>query len=43
MVSLLNVDMYPKELVLRDATKVVLRPLRAEDKVRLLHFFERVP
>ncbi len=43
MVSLLNVDVYPKELVLRDATKVVLRPLRAEDKVRLLRFFERVP
>ena len=43
MVSLPNVDVYPKELVLRDATKVVLRPLRAEDKVRLLRHRRGAP
>lgn len=34
---------YPKAVVLRDNTRITLRPLGAEDKVRLLQFFQRVP
>src|SRR3990172_5481988 len=38
-----NADTYPKTLMLRDGTRVELRPLEAGDKIRLLQFFERIP
>jgi L-amino acid N-acyltransferase YncA len=34
---------YPKAILLRDGTEVILRPLTGTDKTRLLQFFERVP
>jgi L-amino acid N-acyltransferase YncA len=38
-----HVEAYPKAIMLQDGTKVVLRPLSAEDRVPLLNFFRRVP
>lgn len=43
MSPLPNADAYPKTIMLRDGTRVELRPLEDGDKIRLLHFFERVP
>ena len=43
MSPLPNADTYPKTIMLRDGTRVELRPLEEGDKIRLLHFFERVP
>lgn len=43
MTTQLDLGTYPKTLVLRDGTQVHLRPLRTDDKARLLRFFERVP
>lgn len=43
MSPLPNADAYPKTIMLRDGTRVELRPLEEEDKLRLLRFFERVP
>ena len=43
MKSLPNREAYPKIIMLRDCTKVELRPLEEGDKVRLLHFFENIP
>ena len=43
MATILNVAAYPKTIRLRDGLQVVLQPLREEDKVRLLHFFQRIP
>jgi L-amino acid N-acyltransferase YncA len=38
-----HVETYPKIVMLRDGTEVLLRPLAAEDSVPLLNFFRRVP
>jgi RimJ/RimL family protein N-acetyltransferase len=35
--------MYPKELILKDAARVVLRPLEEEDLENLFKFFSNVP
>ncbi len=43
MSALPYVEAYPKTLMLRDGTQVIIRPLEKDDKIRLLHFFERVP
>ncbi len=43
MSPLPNADTYPKTIMLRDGTRVELRPLAEGDKIRLLRFFERVP
>ena len=37
-----NLDVYPKEVMLRDGTVVHLRPLEEADKTQVFHFFERV-
>ncbi|MFQ6030251.1 MAG: GNAT family N-acetyltransferase [Dehalococcoidia bacterium] len=34
---------YPKNIMLRDGTEVIVRPLTGSDKTRLLQFFQRVP
>lgn len=36
-------DQYPKLLVLKDGTPVLLRPMRPEDERELRAFFERIP
>jgi len=41
--QLVSPQVYPKTLMLRDGTRVEMRPLRDEDKIRLLRFFQRVP
>ncbi len=38
-----NIEAYPKAILLRDDTVVEIRPLKNEDKVRLLDFFIRIP
>ena len=38
-----NIEAYPKTLMLRDGSKVEVRPLKSEDKIRLVRFFERIP
>lgn len=38
-----DIGAYPKHILLRDHTQVVIRPLDSEDAPRLLKFFERVP
>jgi L-amino acid N-acyltransferase YncA len=43
MDELFNVHAYPRTVMLRDGATVSLRPLEAEDKLRLLDFFKRVP
>lgn len=43
MAPLSHIETYPKAIRLRDSTTVDLRPLQAEDKARLLRFFERIP
>jgi len=37
------IEAYPKTVMLRDGTQVELRPLLAEDRGRLLDFFQRIP
>jgi len=34
---------YPKEAILKDGTRVTLRPLEREDAERLVAFFQRIP
>ena len=41
--SLPSIEAYPKTILLRDNTQVVLRPMLGEDKISLLNFFKRVP
>ena len=36
-------DEYPKEIVLKDGTSVMLRPLERDDAGALIAFFQRVP
>jgi hypothetical protein len=36
-------ERYPKTLNLRDGSQVVVRPLKAQDKPLLYHFFARIP
>ncbi len=43
MTPLPYLEAYPKSIMLRDGTKLELRPLEAGDKIALLRFFERVP
>ncbi len=43
MVTLPDIEAYPKTVMLRDGSQVQLRPLEAQDKLRLLRFFERIP
>ncbi|MDA0988297.1 MAG: GNAT family N-acetyltransferase [Chloroflexi bacterium] len=43
MTLLLEIESYPKTIVLRDGTKVELRPLEQGDKVQLHRFFQRIP
>ncbi|MBM3941491.1 MAG: GNAT family N-acetyltransferase [SAR202 cluster bacterium] len=43
MAPLPNADAYPKVSRLRDGTAVEIRPLQDGDKIRLAHFFERIP
>ena len=43
MAPLPNIEAYPKTILLRDETRVELRPLEEADKLRLLQFFERIP
>ncbi|MBI4340388.1 MAG: GNAT family N-acetyltransferase [Chloroflexi bacterium] len=43
MATMSALEQYPKTLNLRDGSSVVIRPLRAEDKLSLYRFFERVP
>ncbi len=43
MRGLPNAEAYPKDIMLRDGDKVLVRPLEPDDKVRLLEFFERIP
>lgn len=38
-----GIEAYPKTIMLRDGSQIVLRPLAAEDKIRLLDFFRRIP
>ena len=38
-----DIEAYPRTVMLRDGTQVILRPLEAGDKVQLLDFFKRVP
>ena len=38
-----DIGAYPKTILLRDGTKVVIRPLAREDSTRLLEFFQRIP
>lgn len=39
----LQTDLYPSAVILRDGTRVSIRPLRKEDKARLLAFFQAIP
>ncbi len=34
---------YPKEIMSKDGTPILLRPLTRDDEQRLLEFFERIP
>ena len=43
MLTLPNIEAYPKTIRLRDGTPVKIRPLKEADKLRLLMFFDRVP
>ncbi|MCH7800748.1 MAG: GNAT family N-acetyltransferase [Chloroflexi bacterium] len=43
MVTLKNASEYPKVVVLRDQTKIDIRPMEVEDKPRLLRFFQHIP
>ena len=43
MLTLPNIEAYPKTIRLRDGTPVKIRPLEEADKLQLLMFFERVP
>lgn len=43
MSPLPNMETYPKTILLRDGTRVELRPLEEGDKIPLLHFFGRIP
>lgn len=43
MSTLPYMEAYPKTLILRDGSQVKIRPLEKDDKISLLHFFERVP
>ena len=43
MRGLPNAEAYPKDIMLRDGDKVLVRPLEPGDKIRLLEFFERIP
>jgi len=36
-------EIYPRTIMLRDGTRVIVRPLEEGDKVRLLRFFQQVP
>ncbi len=38
-----NIEAYPKTVMLRDGTQVILRPLAEEDQAQLLNFFGRIP
>ena len=38
-----DIEAYPRTVMLRDGTQVILRPLEEGDKVQLLDFFKRVP
>lgn len=38
-----DIGAYPKTVLLRDDTQVVIRPLTGEDAPRLLRFFQRIP
>ena len=40
---MLDLEKYRKEVVLKDGTKIVLRPMLAEDKDALYEFFKAVP
>jgi RimJ/RimL family protein N-acetyltransferase len=41
--SLPGIDSYPKTILLRDRTDVIVRPLAQADKIALLNFFEGIP
>ena len=34
---------YPRELVLKDGSRITLKPMQAEDQERLLRFFRSIP
>ncbi len=34
---------YPKEIMTKDGTPILLRPLVAEDEQKLAEFFSRIP
>ena len=38
-----NIETYPKEVMLRDGTRVLLKPMTPEDAAPLLQFFLRIP
>jgi L-amino acid N-acyltransferase YncA len=38
-----DIGAYPKTMLLRDETRVVMRPLTQEDAPRLLSFFQKIP
>lgn len=41
--SMPGIDSYPKTIMLRDRTDVILRPLAEGDKIALLNFFQGIP
>lgn len=38
-----GLEAYPKTIMLRDMTEVIIRPLSESDKIALLSFFQRIP
>jgi L-amino acid N-acyltransferase YncA len=42
-ITIPDIEAYPKNLLLRDGSPAVIRPLAANDADRLLEFFQRVP
>jgi L-amino acid N-acyltransferase YncA len=43
MPTIPDIRAYPKTILLRDGTQVVIRPLMANDATPLLEFFQRIP
>jgi len=43
MPTIPDIGAYPKTILLRDGTQVVIRPLASEDATRLLEFFQGIP
>jgi L-amino acid N-acyltransferase YncA len=39
----MTLEDYPKSIIIKDGTEVLLRPLRREDETRLLEFFKHIP